>query len=69
MTPCPIAERVPNAVPSLYPRFPVGGLTPGCPVGPDGSFRGSQLVEPVDEDPWIKDPGGWVPPLHEDDPG
>ena len=64
-----IADRVPNAVRSLYPGFPVGELTPGCPVGPDGSFREAHLVEPVDEDPWIRDPGGWAPPLADDGPG
>jgi hypothetical protein len=33
------------------------------------AFREAHLVEPVDEDPWIGDPGGWAPPLAEDAPG
>lgn len=57
-----VAERVPNAVRSLYPPLPAGELTPRCPIDPAGSGRS---VEPLAEragafDPWPDVPGGWA---------
>jgi hypothetical protein len=63
-----VADRVPTAVRTLYPEFPVGELTPGCPIGPDGQPRErpdmEELMEALEEDTtFVHDPGGWAPPL------
>lgn len=57
-----VAERMPSAVRLLHPPLPSGELTPGCPIGPDGTVRRGALAPPRHEpfDPWPDVPKGWA---------
>ena len=57
-----VAERVPEAVRSLYPALPAGELTPRCPIARDGRARAVEPVASGDDryDPWPDVPSGWA---------